>query len=71
VDTSGGLRLKVPMAEHNGPQRLIGVEDNHLRDAVLGDLVDGLGLDLRIGVLALVRILGNDDVAHALLGEDF
>jgi len=50
---------------------LIGIEDDRPRDVVLGDLVDRFSLDLRIRVLAQIRVLGNDDMTSTLLCEDF
>ena len=70
VDTSGGPRLKVTITECDGPQCLIGVEDDCPRNVVLGDLVNCLGLNLQVGVLTLVWLLGNNDVAGTLLRED-
>ena len=70
VDAGGGPRLEVPVTERDGPQHLVSVEDDRPRDVVLGVLVDRLGLDLQVSVPVVVRVLGNDDVAGALLGED-
>jgi hypothetical protein len=66
-----GPRLKVPVAERDGPQRLVGIENDRPRDVVVVGVVGNLGLDLGVGMLAVVRILGNDNVAGASLGEDF
>jgi len=70
VGASWGPQLKVLVAERDCPQHLVGVEDDCPWDIVLADLVDGLGPNLRVRVLALVRVFGYDNVAGAL-HEDF
>ena len=61
------------VAERDGPQHLVGVgNDRPLNDrppdAVVGGVVSSLGLDLGVGVLAVVRVLGNDNMASASCG---
>ena len=63
--------LEVPIAERDCPQHLIGVEDDRPRDVLHRGLVDFLGLYFRVGILAMIWVPGNNDVARALLGEDF
>lgn len=65
---SGGT--KVPVAERDGPWRSIDAEEGCPRGVVIG-AVDCLRLDPRVGMLAIVRILGNKDVVHGLLGKKF
>jgi hypothetical protein len=54
---------------------LVGVEnDRPLNDRpldVVGGVVSSLGLDLGVGVLAVVRVLGNNNMASASCGGDF
>jgi hypothetical protein len=79
IDLVGGLeagigrgpRLKVPVTERDGPQHLVGIENDRPRDVVVVGVVGNLGLDLGVGVLAVVRVLGNDNMTGASLGEDF
>ena len=70
VNTGGGLRLEVLVTECDGPQHSVGIEGGRPRDVVLDVLINRLGLDLRVSVLVVVRVLGSDNVAGALLDED-
>jgi hypothetical protein len=67
VGARRGPRLKVPVAECDRPQHLAGIENNRPRDVVVGGVVSNLGLDLIVSVLAVVQILGNDNMAVRLL----
>ena len=73
-DASGSVdtpALEISVAERDRPQHLACVKGDGLRDVVLGDLVDCLRLDLRVGMLTVVLILGDDNVTGTLCCEDF
>jgi len=68
--TSGGPALEIPVAECDGPQHLVRVEDGCPWSVVPGDLIECLRFDPRVGVLAVIRVLGDDDVAGTFLRKD-
>jgi hypothetical protein len=69
VGTSRGPALEILVAECNVPQYLVCVEDDCPRSVVLWSRPEYPRPDLRVGLLTVVRILGND-VTCALLHED-
>jgi len=70
VSTGGGQALEIPVAECDGPQHLVCVEDDCPPNVVPGGRVSHPRLDLRVDVLTVIRVLGGDNVILALLGED-
>jgi hypothetical protein len=70
VGTSGGLALEISITECDSPQHLVCVEDDRPGNVVLGDLVKRFCLNLRVCVLTIVRVLGDDDLVGALLRKD-
>ena len=58
----GWPAFEIPVAERDCPQHLICIKDDGPRDVVLCDLVDCLRLDLRVGALTVVLILGDGNM---------
>jgi hypothetical protein len=67
---SGGPAPEISAIVSYGPQRLVCVEGGCPRNIVPSGLVECLRRDLRVGMLGIVQILGDDNVTRTLLRND-